>query len=269
MADLDSAKFSILCRARRVWAVGAVRGEAERLEALHAAMAPRYAHGDRLVYLGNMVGVGQATRRTLDEVLRFRRWFLARPPYMNADDVVLLRGSQEEMWRKLLQLQFASEPMAVYEWMLAHGLAPTVAAYGGSADEGRRAIKDGMVALTRWTSGLRTAQRAAAGHGELFAGLRRAAMTDDRRLLFVNAGLDPALPLDRQGDQFWWDATGFRRIDAPYQGFARVVRGAAADDTGIHDRGHTLSLDGGCGLGGTLVAACLDTTGAIADLIEV
>src|SRR3546814_14736289 len=69
-------------------------------------LAARLLPGDRLVYLGNMVGHGTATIATLDELLAFRRDFLCLPG-VEPEDIVYLRGAQEEMWRKLLQIQFA------------------------------------------------------------------------------------------------------------------------------------------------------------------
>ena len=76
---IDRQKFAVLRSARRVWAVGAVHGEVERLERLHAALWPRLESCDRIVYLGNMIGRGQSSRETLDCLLRFRLDALARP----------------------------------------------------------------------------------------------------------------------------------------------------------------------------------------------
>src|SRR3546814_17578731 len=72
-----------------------------------------------------------------DLLLRFRSLFLARPDAF-ACDVVHLRGSQEEMWQKLLQLQFATDPKAVLQWMLDQGLAASLEAYGVPPSEGLR-----------------------------------------------------------------------------------------------------------------------------------
>ena len=59
----------------------------------------------------------RAIIETVDEILSFRRKFLARPPFTDADDHILLRGSQEEMWQRILQLQFAVDPIEVVTWM--------------------------------------------------------------------------------------------------------------------------------------------------------
>src|SRR3546814_10421391 len=90
-------------------------------------MIARLEPGDRLVYLGNLIGRGAGATATVDSLLRFRSLFLARPDAF-ACDVVHLRGSQEEMWQKLLQLQFATDPNAVLQWMLDQGLAASLAA---------------------------------------------------------------------------------------------------------------------------------------------
>ena len=50
-----------------------------------------------------------------------RRWFLARF-WTRVCSVAYLRGAQEEMWAKLLQLQFATDPRQVLGWMLSHGV---------------------------------------------------------------------------------------------------------------------------------------------------
>jgi hypothetical protein len=137
----DPQRFTDLGRPRRVWAVAAVHGEAGRLAALHGAIRDAIRPGDRVVYLGNMIGRGAHVRATLDEMLAFRRDVIARPG-MLAEDVVYLRGMQEEMWQKLLQLQFAPNPAEVLQWMLGQGLEPTLRAYGGDVQEGFAAARD-------------------------------------------------------------------------------------------------------------------------------
>jgi hypothetical protein len=264
----DSEKFGHLGRPRRIWAVAAVHGEVDRLEALHDHLRPLVAPGDRLVYLGNMIGRGHAVRQTITELLTFRCWLLARPA-MLADDVVYLRGSQEEMWQKLLQLQFAPNPQDVLRWMLAQGLNATLAAYGGDAAEGMAAAREGAVQLTRWTNRLREAMRAMPGHNHLFAALKRAAFTDDGGVLLVSAGLDPSRPLAAQGDSFWWGAAGFAAIEENHDAWRRIVRGFDPADGGIKIGTVAATIDGGSGRDGKLVAALIGGDGGILELLEV
>ncbi len=52
--------------------MASVHGEIRRLDRLHRALAPRLAAGDRIVYLGNMIGRGPAVAETIRQLLRFR-----------------------------------------------------------------------------------------------------------------------------------------------------------------------------------------------------
>lgn len=263
---LDPYHFACLQRPGRVWAVAAIHGEADTLANLHDRLAAALRPEDRLVYLGNYIGWGEACYGAIAELIEFRRRFLALPG-RDLCDLAYVRGNQEEMWQKLLQIQFAASPAEVLRWMLDQGVESSLRAYGGSAQEAQAAMEAGVVALARWTHGLRLAMRRAPGHEAFFAGLRKAAWTEDGSLLFVHAGLDPAQPLARQGDILWWGG-GFSAITAPYQGFKVVIRGYDRAHAGVATTAHTATIDGGCGFGGPLLAACFNGAGQIVDLIE-
>jgi serine/threonine protein phosphatase 1 len=277
----DRQKFTILRAAQpeaglRVWAVSSIHGEADALNRLHREMISRLQPGDRLVYLGNLIGRGPKVGATLDALLRFRSLFMARPDAF-ACDVVHLRGSQEEMWQKLLQLQFATDPRAVLQWMLDQGVAATLEAYGFSAAEGLREAAAGPRQLTRWTGALRQRIQDCPGHWQLLGSLRRAAYTDHHGaaptaegagLLLVNAGLDPSRPLEAQKDSFWWGNAAFAGLRQPYSGYRRVVRGFCPQHPGLELGDFTATLDGGCGFGGRLMAACFTGTGEAVDQVE-
>jgi serine/threonine protein phosphatase 1 len=267
MRQPDSEKFALLRRCERIWTIASIHGEADRLVSLHDALARRIHATDRVVYLGNYMGVGPQVRQVLDELIEFRRWLLARPRAF-ASDVVYLRGAQEEMWSKLLQLQFAPNPPDVLRWLLDHGTATTLKAYGGDPAYATQVARAGPVAMTRWTGELRAALAACPGHQPFLSGLRRAAFTDDQSLLFVHAGIDISRPLGAQSDSFWWAAASFGRITEPYEGFKLVVRGFDAQHGGLMTTAHTASLDGGCGFGGPLLAACFDRGGQVVDTLE-
>ncbi len=263
----DAEKFARLGRPRRIWAVAAIHGELRRLIALHDHIYQDFHPGDRLVYLGNMLGHGGQVVETVDEILAFRRVLLARPG-MLASDIVFLRGAQEEMWHKLLQLQFAPNPAEVLRWMLQQGVTTTLESYGGRPAEGLAAARDGAVQLTRWTNRLREAIRTAPGHTQFYTALRRAAFTADDSMLLVSAGLDPNRPLAAQGDSFWWGATGFAGLDAPFERFRRMIRGHDPAGGGLCITEYTATLDGGAGRGGTLIGGLFAADGQVLDLVE-
>jgi serine/threonine protein phosphatase 1 len=260
-------KFARLHGPRRIWAVASIHGEADRLRRLHDRIAERVGDGDRIVYLGNYLGRGGAIVATIDELLDFRRRLMAQPRAF-ACDVAYLRGAQEEMWQKLLQLQFAPNPSEVLAWMVREGVDATVAAYGGELRHGYAAARDGPRTITRWTSALRNAMNAMPGHTQLFAGLRHAALTDDGRLLFVHAGIEPSRPLAAQGDAFWWSERDILDLAAPFAGFRRVVRGFDRRQRGLVAREFAVSLDAGSGRGGPLLAIGLAPDGVILETLQ-
>jgi len=263
----EPSKYSVFRMPGRVWSVGAIHGEVGRLTALHRRLERKIEADDRLVYLGNILGRGAGVRETVDEVLLFRRNFLARPGN-DVDDFALLRGSQEEMWQKLFELQFAVNPHEVLAWMLDHGVGATIEAYGGSPREGLAAARQGAVALGRWTNALREAAYTTPGHREFMGALRRAAYTGDGKLLFVSAGVDPDRPLDAQADALWWSRPAFDAMDKPYFGCRLVVRGFDPKHRGVKVTPYAASIDGGCGHGGSLAAACVSPADGVVDMIE-
>ncbi|MDA0238774.1 MAG: hypothetical protein O3A84_01955 [Proteobacteria bacterium] len=263
----ETCKFFHLSGGDRYWAIGAIHGDVEKLQSLHAQLMDRLEPADRLVYLGNFLGIGSAIQETVDELLLFRRLFLAQPRAF-VQDIAYLRGSQEEMWQKLLQIHLAMNPAEVLGWMFEQGAAATLAAYGGRAETGLAAVREGAMALNRWAADVRDRIRSADGHNALMSILRRAAYTGDDGLLFVNSGLDPSKPLDNQKDNFWWGNVEFDKIKQPYGSFKKVIRGFDPKHRGMVTDGVAITVDSGCGFGGGLTALCFDADGNVLDRID-
>lgn len=247
--------------------IASIHGEAVRLRRLHDLIAQRFGDADRIVYLGNYLGRGSAVAETIDEMLDFRRRLLARP-HGFACDAAYLRGAQEEMWQKLLQLQFAPNPSEVLAWMVREGVEATVGAYGGELRPGFAAARDGPRTMTRWTSALRTAMNAKPGHTALFSSLRHAALTEEGGLLFVNAGVAPARPLADQRDAFWWGDRDILDLAEPFAGFRRVIRGFDRQQRGLVESEFAISIDAGAGRGGPLLAAAIAPDGSVLEVLR-
>jgi serine/threonine protein phosphatase 1 len=263
----EQSIFATLRSGTRIWAVAAIHGEVARLAAIHQKLFQILEPGEQVVYLGNYSGHGEPVRECIDELLLFRRALLSRPD-ADCGDVVFLRGAQEEMWQKLLQLQFAPNPLEVLQWMVAQGIEPTIRAYGASVTEAMNCARDGVMSLTRWTGQLRQSLRNIDGHNALMSALRHAAFTEDGDMLFVHAGIDPQRPLSAQSDSFWWGGSGFASLDEPYGGYGRVIRGFDRRHGGLHETRFTVSLDAGCGFGGGLLAAQFGPQGEILQVLE-
>lgn len=238
--------------------------------ALHDELLDHVRPGDRILYHGNYIGYGDTPCETIDELLTFRRLVLSMPG-MVPDDIIYLRGGQEEMWQKLTQLQFAQNPSDILLWMLGKGLSSTLASYGISPHDGIVAAQEGVMSLTRWTGKIRDAVRERPGHDIFGTQIRRAAFTpveSGSPLLFVHAGIDPDHTLDHQGDNFWWSDKDFNGIHAPYEPFQKVIRGFDPKHQGLNLNCVTATIDGGCGFGGALVCAGFDPQGNVLEMLE-
>ena len=255
---------------KRIWAISAIHGEVERLMTLHDDLYPHIEPGDRIVYTGNYLGYNTNAANVIDELLSFRRMVLAKRG-MIPGDLVYLRGSQEEMLQKALQLQFAPDPSNVLLWMLGNGLANTLYSYGLSPHDGVDYCRQGVYGLTRWTSQIRQAIKNRPGHDIFNTQLVRAAHTKEDRdcpILFVNAGIKHDRPIQEQGDSFWWAHKEFDSIIEPYRPFSKIVRGYDPDHKGLHYNGITATIDGGCGFGGSLICTAFTDSGDILDTAE-
>jgi len=268
-------RFASLAGAKRIWTIPSIHGEIERLQKLHDDLITKFQPGDRLVYLGNYIGRGANSQMVVDELLGFRRMVMAIAG-VQATDIVYLRGQQEEMLSRILHLQFAPAPWAVYEWMLDQGLAQTLESYGVDPREGLNACAVDKTSesgrLVRWTSFVRHMIGLPAGHDIFFGQLKRAAFTSqnlsDTPMLFVSSGLKTDLKLEDQGDRFWWGGDDFNTITDAYNPYARVVRGYDPQKRGLYINCVTATMDNGCGFGGTLTCASWQEDASVADIFE-
>jgi len=263
-------KFRSLGTPNRIWAVSSIHGDCTRLEGLHNAIYERIAPGDRLVYLGNYTGHGDQSREVIDELLIFRRTVLAIHG-MRPNDITYLRGGQEEMIHILTQLQFCRDPVDTLLWMLGSGMSALMKSYDICPHEGITAAREGIMSLTRWTHKIKAQFRKQDGFETFMTHHNRAAYTqinDQKSALFVNAGLDPNLPLEEQNDRLWWQGESFHNMAGAYKPFDKVIRGFDPRHEGVQLNDITASLDGGCGFGGSLVAAGIHVSGDIFELME-
>lgn len=266
-------KFAELGAPRRIWAVAAIHGEIDRLSTLHDHLASRFGVRDRLVYMGNYLGVESRNNTALfDEILAFRAALLCKTG-MEPSDIIYLRGPAEEAWQRLLRLQFAPVPLQTLEKLLASGVEAYLRLYGVSINDTKSMARAGSMAITRWTNQLRALQRAAPGHEALICGMRRAALAqaapDQEKLLFVPAGFDPSRSLEDQGDALWWTSATFQVSGRAQNFYSRIVRGFDSVNTGADLQEAAVTLDGGCGRGGPLMCGCFTPAGKLIEVIAV
>jgi len=269
LSKMDDSRYGILKNAKRVWAIGSIHGEVGLLRNLHKGLISKFRRGDKLVYLGNYFGDTQLNKDTYDELLLARRQLMSLPEVFMPEDFVYLRGAREEMFFKLLQLHFAPNPVEVMDWLLDHGMASSIAAYGENEITARGIVRQGTMALTKWTNGIRRQIQSCPGHIELTSCLKRACFTFEGKLLFVHASVDVSRPLTMQKDQFWWDNGNFDKIDQKFSEFSKVIRGYDHSNCGIKlENEFTATIDAGCGRDGWLQAVCFSPDGEKLDDIS-
>ncbi len=269
-----SDKFINLGAPRQIWTVAAVHGQRANLARVHEKIFAEFTPGDRLVYTGNYLCAEKdaAPRDVINDLLAFRRKLMAVPGVM-AEDIIYLRGVQEELWTKLTQIQMAQSPRQVIEWISQTypEMDTLLAAYGTSLLEAGRVAREGILSLTRWSGALKKNLREHAGAEKFFTSLRRAAFTDQRQsndnnILFVHAGINPSKPLMEQNDQFWWAHKNFAAMQTAYAPFRTVVRGSDPQGAGVKVGTVNVSLDGGSGKCGQLVCAQMTPAGDVLDV---
>ena len=266
-------KFGELGAPRRVWAIGAIHGDIDRLITLHDHIASRFSVRDRVVYLGNYLGSeSRHNAAAMDEILAFRSALLSKPG-MEPSDIVYLRGPAEEAWQRSLRLHFAPVPQQSFDKALASGVEAYFRLYGISVNDTRSVARAGSVAITRWTNQMRALQRSNAGHEAFFSCLRRAAYTnagiDGRKVLFVPAGFDSSRSLDDQGEALWWTSVPFGLIGRAVAHYSRVVRGFDSVNGGASLDQDAVTLDAGCGRGGPLLCGSFTASGKLTEIVAV
>lgn len=269
-----SEKFTNLGEPRKIWTIAAVHGQRGCLARVHDKIFAEFQPGDRLIYTGNYLCAEKNAQPVdvINDLLAFRRQLMSQPGVM-AEDIIYLRGVQEELWTKLTQIQMAQSPRQIIEWIEQSypEMDALLKAYGTSLLEAGRVAREGILSLTRWSGALKKNLREHSGAEKFFTSLRRAAFTDqhqsnDNNILFVHAGINPTKTLTEQNDQFWWAHKNFTAMRIAYAPFRTVIRGSDPQGAGVQVGDINVSLDGGCGKGGQLICAQFSAAGDILDV---
>ncbi|HZR80570.1 MAG TPA: metallophosphoesterase family protein [Candidatus Binatia bacterium] len=212
----------------RVLCIGDVHGCAAELEVLLAAVDAGPA--DRIVFLGDYVDRGPASRQCIELLLDLRR---------RLRDTIFLRGNHEDMF-----LSFLGLDGDYGEVFLANGGAATLQSYGVDA-RGRRPPSSAEV-LDRIPE-------------EQLAFLTETTVLHHASgdYSFVHAGVRPGAPLDEQRrEDLLWIRETFLSGDHGLP--TTIVFGHTPYRDVLFDVPRKIGLDTGCVYGGRL--SCLDLT---------
>ncbi len=218
------SNFVELNKSNKIWAIGSIHSNLKSFSSIKEFILNNFELNDKLIFLGNIIGLGDNPKETLSSVIDLRFNLMSKFK-LKPESIVFLRGAQEEMFSKLLQLQLAPNPSEIVEWMFDHGVNKTIKSYGFTEDEIRNIASSGTINISKWTSSLNRTLQNNPGHTEYFLNLKHAAYSQTKKILFVNRGVDITRPLSAQNDCFWWGFQNFSTIKKPYKTFSRIVRG--------------------------------------------
>ncbi len=218
------SQFQQFNKANKIWAVGSIHSNAKSFYSIKKYILSNFERGDKLIFLGNIIGYRNKSKEIISELLDLRFSLMAKF-LLEHQDVVFLRGAQEEMFSKLLQLQIAPNPIEIVDWIFSHGVDQTVISFNLDPNEFRVTASQGTIKINKLTSKLNQEMSKISGNKEFFSNLKHAAYSDTKEILFVNRGVDISRPLSAQNDCFWWGYQNFSLIDKPYYSFKRIVRG--------------------------------------------
>jgi len=218
------SNFLELNKSSKIWAIGSIHSNLKSFNSIKEYILKNFQSNDKLIFLGNIIGLGDNSKETLTSVIDLR-FNLMSKFRLQPESIVFLRGAQEEMFTKLLQLQLAPNPSEIIEWMFEHGVNKTVNSYGFSEDEVKNIASSGTINISKWTANLNKNVQNNPGHTQYFLNLKHAAYSHTKKILFVNRGVDITRPLSAQNDCFWWGFQNFSKIQYPYKTFLRIVRG--------------------------------------------
>ncbi|MDC0037943.1 hypothetical protein OAJ30_04640 [Alphaproteobacteria bacterium] len=216
--------FTEITKSKKIWAIGSIHSRHSALESIKKYLLEKFDKNDSLVFLGNVIGLGTESKNTLSSILDLRNNLMSKF-CLDPEKIIFLRGAQEEMFLKLLQLQTAPNPHDIVKWMYEHGVDATIKSYGFNIEELLEVSMQGTMPISKWTSRLNSALLAQPGHNQYFSNLKHAAYTDTKKILFLNRGVDISRPLSAQNDCFWWGYQNFSNLNKPYSTFIRIVRG--------------------------------------------
>ncbi len=219
-----TGNFVELEKSGKLWAIGSIHSNLKSFTSIKKFILDNFNYDDKLIFLGNIIGLGDNSKETLSSAIDLRFNIMSKFK-IKPKSIVFLRGAQEEMFSKLLQLQLAPNPSEIVEWMFEHGVNKTINSYGFSENEVKNIASSGTINISKWTSHLNKSIQMNPGHIEYFLNLKHAAYSHSKKILFVNRGVDITRPLSAQNDCFWWGFQNFSTIQKPYKTFSRIVRG--------------------------------------------
>ena len=107
-----TSNFVELKKSRKIWAIGSIHSNLKSFTSIKKHILQNFENSDKLIFLGNIIGLGENSKETLSSVIDLRFNLMSKFK-LKSESIVFLRGAQEEMFSKLLQLHTAPNPIEI------------------------------------------------------------------------------------------------------------------------------------------------------------
>jgi len=159
--------FIEISKSKKIWAIGSIHSRYTAFESIKKYLLEKFEKDDSLIFLGNIIGLGNESKKTLSSVLDLRNNLMSKF-CLGPEKIIFLRGAQEEMFLKLLQLQTAPNPLDIVKWMFEHGVDSSIKSYGFNSEELFQVSTQGTIPISKWTSRLHSSLQEQPGHNQYF-----------------------------------------------------------------------------------------------------
>ena len=87
----NESKFQELNNANKIWAIGSIHSSLESFQSIKKYILSNFDFGDKLVFLGNIIGFGSKSKEIISEVLDLRFHLMAKFYLTNEDTQCCVR----------------------------------------------------------------------------------------------------------------------------------------------------------------------------------
>ena len=101
-----NTNFVEISNSNKIWAIGSIHSRLGAFNSVKEFVLKNFQAKDYLIFLGNVIGLGKQPKETLSSAIDLRNKLMAKFQ-IEPNKIIFLRGAQEEMFLKLLQLQTA------------------------------------------------------------------------------------------------------------------------------------------------------------------
>ena len=174
------SNFVEIKKSNKIWAIGSIHSNLKSFESIKKFILNNFELNDKLIFLGNIIGLGDNSKETLSSAIDLRFKLMSKFK-LKPDSIVCLRGAQDEMLTKLLQLQLAPNPSEIIDWMFDHGVNETIKSYGFSELDVKNIASSGTISISKWTANLNKVLQNNPGHTQYFLNLKHAALFPNKK----------------------------------------------------------------------------------------